>query len=92
MHQCNVSALSERIAIDISGLFKSLRANQYLLIAMDCLTKWPKVHAIPNQEALKVADVLVTNFFCHSRLLEGTAQRPRPELQVMTVAGNVMVP
>jgi hypothetical protein len=36
---------------------------------MDYLTKWPEVHAIPNQEALMVADVLVTNFFCHSRIL-----------------------
>jgi len=29
-----------------------------------CFTKWPEVYAIPNQEALTVADALVNNFFC----------------------------
>jgi hypothetical protein len=30
---------------------------------MDYFTKWPEAYPIPNQEALKVAEVLVNNFF-----------------------------
>jgi hypothetical protein len=33
---------------------------------MDYFTKWPEVHAIPNQEATTVAYAPVTKFFCHS--------------------------
>jgi hypothetical protein len=31
---------------------------------MDYFTKWPEAYAIPDQEALTVADALVTNSFC----------------------------
>jgi hypothetical protein len=65
MHQYNVGAPFERIAIDIAGPFpESDRGNRYLLVAMDYFTKWPEVYAIPNQEASTVADALVSNFFC----------------------------
>ena len=65
MHQYNVGAPFERIAIDIAGPFpESDRGNRYLLVAMDYFTKWPEVYAIPNQEASTVADTLVTHFFC----------------------------
>jgi hypothetical protein len=37
--------------------------NQYLLIAMDNFTKWPKVYTIPNQKPSEVVDVRMTNFF-----------------------------
>jgi hypothetical protein len=64
MHQYNVGASFERIAIDVAGPFpQSDRGNRYLLIAMDYFTKWPEAYAIPNQGALTVAEVLV-NFFC----------------------------
>jgi hypothetical protein len=32
---------------------------------MDYFTKWPELYAIPKQETLLAADVVVTNFFCH---------------------------
>ncbi|PNF15527.1 hypothetical protein B7P43_G16595 [Cryptotermes secundus] len=65
MHQYNVGAPFERIAIDIAGPFpRSDQGNRYLLIAMDYFTKWPEVYAIPNQEASTIAEVLVANFFC----------------------------
>jgi len=55
----------ERIAIDIVGPYRdSGRRNRYNLITMDYFTKWPKVYAIPNQEASTVANALVENFFC----------------------------
>ena len=31
---------------------------------MDYFTKWPKVYAIPNQDATTVADALEAKFFC----------------------------
>jgi hypothetical protein len=31
---------------------------------MDYFTKWPEAYATPDQQAPKVADALVTNFFC----------------------------
>jgi hypothetical protein len=50
MHQHNVVAPFERIAIDIAGPFpESDMGNRYLLVAMDYFTKWPEVYAIPNQ-------------------------------------------
>ena len=65
MHQYNVGAPFERVAIDIAGPFpRSDQGNRYLLIAMDYFTKWPEVYAIPNQEASTIAEVLVANFFC----------------------------
>jgi hypothetical protein len=60
MHQYNVGASFERIAIDIAGPFPgSDKGNRYLLVAMDYVTKWPKFYAIPNQEAPTVTDALV---------------------------------
>jgi hypothetical protein len=71
MHQYNVGAPFERIAIDVAGPFpRSDQGNRYLLIAMDYFAKWPEVYAIPNQEVSTVAEALVTNFFCRSAYLE----------------------
>jgi hypothetical protein len=65
MHQYNVGAPFERIAIDVAGPFpRSDKGNRYLLIAMEYFTKWPEVYPIPNQEASTIAETLVTNFFC----------------------------
>jgi transposase InsO family protein len=65
MHQYNIGAPFERIAIDVAGPFpRSDHRNRYLLISMDYFTKWLEVDAIPNQEASTVAEALVTNFFC----------------------------
>jgi hypothetical protein len=65
MHQYNVGAPFERLAIDVAGPCPlSDHGNQYILIAMDYFTKWPEAYAILNQEASTIAEVLVTNFFC----------------------------
>jgi hypothetical protein len=43
MHQYNVGALFEKIAIDVAGSFpRSDQGDRYLLIAMDYFTKWPE--------------------------------------------------
>jgi hypothetical protein len=38
------------------------RKIRYLVITMDCFTKWPEAYAILNQEASTVVEALVTNF------------------------------
>jgi hypothetical protein len=52
MHQYNVGAPFERIAIDVAGPFpRSDQENRHLLIAMDYFTKWPESYAVSDQEA-----------------------------------------
>jgi hypothetical protein len=63
MHQYNVEALFENIAIEVAGPFpRRDQGNRYPLIALDYFTKWPEAYAIPKQEALIVAEALVTHF------------------------------
>jgi hypothetical protein len=65
MNHYNVGEPFERVGVDIAVPFsENERGKWYLLFAMDYFTKWPKLYAIPNQEASIVADVLVRNFFC----------------------------
>ena len=64
--QYNIGNPMERIAIDVLGpLPITDGGNKYLLIAADYFTKWVEAHPLPNQEAVKVAGVLVKEFVCH---------------------------
>jgi hypothetical protein len=63
MHQCNILAPFEGIAVDVSGpLRRRDQGNRYLLIAMDYFTKWPEPYSIPNLGDSTVLEALVTNF------------------------------
>ncbi|KAG5896052.1 hypothetical protein JTB14_011047 [Gonioctena quinquepunctata] len=65
MRQYNVGSPFERIAIDIAGPFPvSDHGNKYILVAMDYFSKWAEAYALPNQEAITVADVLVKEWIC----------------------------
>jgi hypothetical protein len=88
MHQYNVEAPFERIAIDIAGPFPwSDLGNRYLHIAMDYFTKWSEADAIPNQKASTVADPLVTNFLYHFGILrELNSDQGRNESRVLQEA------
>lgn len=61
----NVGAPWERIALDIAGPFPITdKGNRYILVVVDYFTKWPEAFAIPNQEAVTVAEKLVNEVFC----------------------------
>ncbi|KAG5891945.1 hypothetical protein JTB14_002221 [Gonioctena quinquepunctata] len=65
MRQYNVGSPFERIAIDIAGPFPvSDHGNKYILVAMDYFSEWAEAYALPNQEAITVADVLVKEWIC----------------------------
>lgn len=58
MHQYNImGALSERIAINITGPFS-------LMVVMDYFKELPEINDLPDHEAVTVALVLVSKFFC----------------------------
>ena len=53
------------VAVDIVGpLTPSKTENTYILVASDYFTRWVEAYAIPNQEAVTVANKLVDEFFC----------------------------
>jgi transposase InsO family protein len=61
--QYHVGEPMERVALDILGpLPISNAGNRFILVMMDCFTKWTESVAIPNQEAATVADAFVNNF------------------------------
>ncbi|RYA68429.1 hypothetical protein DD592_26820, partial [Enterobacter cloacae complex sp. 2DZ2F20B] len=63
MKKYNVGAPFERIAIDVAGPFPVTNdGNKFILVASDYFSKWPDAYAIPNQEAVTVAKVLVDNW------------------------------
>ena len=54
------------VAIDIlDSLPESNAGNTYILVAGDYFTRWKEAYAIPNQEAVTVAQKLVDEYFCH---------------------------
>ena len=53
------------IAVDIVGPFSPVQSgNNYVLVVSDYFTKWMEAFAIPNQEAVTVAEKLVEEVFC----------------------------
>ncbi|XP_060085241.1 uncharacterized protein LOC132564610 [Ylistrum balloti] len=63
LQQYVVGAPLERIAVDVMGpLPVTHLGNRYLLVVGDYFTKWCDAYPIPDQEADKVAEVLVNGF------------------------------
>ena len=59
LQQYDVGCPMERIAMDF---METESGNRHLLVVMDYFTKWPEAYALPNQEALTVANVLASEF------------------------------
>ena len=49
----------DRIGVDVVQFPRSSRGNQYAVVFMDYLTKWPEVFAVPDKLAATIADLLV---------------------------------
>ena len=65
LQQCPVGCPMERVALDIIGpLPTSHKGNKYVLVVADCFTRWTEAYALPNQEAVTIAEKLVTEFVC----------------------------
>ena len=65
LKQYVVGTPMERIAIDILGpLPETSRKNKFILVVSDYFTKWTESYPIPNQEAITVAEKLVSEFIC----------------------------
>ena len=53
------------VSVDLMGpLPKTEDGCKYVMVAVDCLTRWVEVYAIRNQEATTVAKKLVDEMFC----------------------------
>ena len=56
----------ERVAVDILGpLPVTEHGNRYILVLVDCFTKWTEAYAIPDQASLTITRVIVNE--CISR-------------------------
>lgn len=64
LHQDPVGSPWERVAVDILSIpTESQRGNTCVLVVGDYFTKWTEAFALPNHQAVTVADVLVTEVF-----------------------------
>ena len=55
----------ERIAIDILGPLPLTKSgNKYILVMIDCFSKWAEAVALPNLEATTITRAFVENFVC----------------------------
>jgi len=60
-----VSGPFDRVGIDVIQFPRSTKGNQYAVVFMDYLTKWPEVFAVPNQTAATIAQLLVEEIVSH---------------------------
>ena len=49
----------DRIGVDVIQFPRSHLGNQYAIVFVDYLTKWPEVYAVPDQSAATIANLLV---------------------------------
>jgi len=60
-----VAGAFNRVGVDIIKFRKTSRGNQYAIVFIDYLTKWPEVFATPNQSSATVAQLLVEEVMSH---------------------------
>ena len=54
-----VSGPFDHVGVDIIQFQRSNAGNQYAVVFMDYLTKWPEVFAVPDQSAATIGRLLV---------------------------------
>ena len=54
----------DQVGVDVIQIPKSYEGNQYGIVFVDYLTKWPEVFAAPDQTSLTIAQLLVDNVIC----------------------------
>ena len=54
----------DRVGVDVIQFPKSYEGNQYGIVFVDYLTKWPEVFAAPDQTSLTIAQLLVDHVIC----------------------------
>ena len=54
----------DRVGVDIIQYTKSSKGNQYAVVFVDYLTKWPEVFPVRDQTAPTIAKLLVENIIC----------------------------
>lgn len=53
------------VCVDLLGpLPETAEGNKYVLVAVDCFTRWVEAYPVPNHEVPTVARKLVDEFFC----------------------------
>ena len=65
LYLIQVGRAFEHIGIDLVGpLPITTRNNQYIIVATDYLTRWPKAKAVPNTEAETLARFIFEEIVC----------------------------
>ena len=59
-----VSGRFDRIGVDVIQFPRSYDGNQYAVVFVDYLTKWPEVFPVSDQTDLTIAQLLVESIFC----------------------------
>ena len=54
-----VSGPFDRVGVDVIQFPRSRNGNQYAVVFVDYLTKWPEVFAVPDQSSATIARLLV---------------------------------
>jgi len=52
-----VAGQFDKVGVDVLQLPKSFEGNQYAIVFVDYLTKWPEVFAVKDQSALTICKV-----------------------------------
>ncbi|KAL0150005.1 hypothetical protein M9458_054664, partial [Cirrhinus mrigala] len=65
MGTVRVGAPMERIAVDLMGpMNETERFNRYILMVQDYFTKWVETYPLPNDQAVTVAEIIVSEWVC----------------------------
>ena len=65
LHPIRIGQPFDRIGIDLVGpLLVITCGNQYIIVAIEYLTKWPEAKAIPNKNAEYVAQFFYEDIIC----------------------------